>query len=287
MQSLSNDPSPASYAGPDRPGNARHADPDAAPRRAVVLAEPYSPGQGPWHRHQRAQLIHASQGVIHVHTEQGHWVVPPHRALWMPPAVRHSVGSSWGYRLQTLYLDSRLRAWPRRPTVIEVPPLLQALLATAAGYGSDYAARGPQARLVQVLLDQLPNALARWEEPRMHLPEPTDARLRRMTAVLHADPADARDLDTLSSLAGLSLRSATRGFLRETGMTPGDWRTQRRLLAAVELLAKGRSVTQVALDVGYTDTSSFIAVFRRAFGVTPARWAAPFMERPAHDLSTT
>lgn len=252
-------------------------DPDAAARRAVVLAEHYSPGPGAWHQHKRAQLIHASQGVIHVHTEQGHWVVPPHRALWMPPGTPHSVGSTWGYGLQTLYLDSRLRVWPRRPAVIEVPPLMAALLKEAARYGVDYPARGPEARLMQVLLDQIPTALLQGEQPRMHLPEPADARLRRITAVLHADPADPRDLETLAGLSGLSLRSATRGFLRETGMTPGDWRTQRRLLAAVELLAKGHSVTRVALEVGYSDTSSFIAVFRRAMGMTPARWAAPLM----------
>lgn len=249
-------------------------DPDDAARAALVLVERFEPGQGPWHQHRRAQLIHASQGVIHVHTGQGHWVVPPQRALWMPPATPHSVGSSWGYCLQTLYLDGRLRGVPLRPAVVPVPPLLEQLLSTAAGFGGDYAAHGREARLMQVLLDHVPSTLGACEPARLHLPEPADPRLRRITAALHADPADARDLATLASCAGLSMRSATRGFVRETGMTPGDWRTQRRMLAAVELLAQGQAVTRVALDVGYADTSSFIAVFRLAFGATPARWAA-------------
>lgn len=248
-------------------------DPDAAVARAVVLEESFGPGQGAWHRHRRAQLIHAGQGVIHVHTAQGHWVVPPQRAVWMPPGLMHSVGSSWGYRLQTLYLDRRLRMAPPRPVVIELTSLLQALLAAAARLRATYPPRGPEARLMRVLLDQLPGVLVRPGLAGLHLPEPTDPRLRRMTAAWHTDPADPRGLDALAGQAGLSLRSATRGFLRETGMTPGDWRTQRRLLAAVERLARGHAVTRVAIEVGYIDASSFIAVFRRAFGLTPARWA--------------
>ncbi len=249
-------------------------DPDAAPRRALVLEERFAPGPGHWHRHRRAQLIHASEGVIHVHTPKGHWVVPPQRAVWVPPDTPHSVGSSWGYRLQTLYLDPRLPGVPRRAAVVPVPPLLAQLLGAAAAWGGDYAPRGPEARLVRVLLDQLPRELGRCELAALHLPEPADPRLRRITAAWHADPAESRDLAALAAPAGLSVRTATRGFLRETGLTPGDWRTQRRMLAAVELLTQGRPVTSVALDVGYADTSSFIAVFRRAFGETPARWAA-------------
>lgn len=249
-------------------------DPDCVPRRAWVLMERFAAGPGAWHQHRRTQLIHASEGVIHVHTGQGHWVVPPQRAVWMPPDTPHSVGSSWGYRLTTLYVDARVRGLPRRAAVVPVPPLLEQLLGAAAAFGGDYPPRGPQARLMQVLLDQLPRDLGPCELAQLHLPEPADGRLRRITAAWHADPADPRDLATLAGRAGLSVRSATRGFLRETGLTPGDWRTQRRMLAAVELLTQGRPVTSVALDVGYADTSSFIAVFRRAFGETPARWAA-------------
>ena len=39
------------------------------------------------HRHPSAQLIHASSGVMTVATAQGRWVVPPQRAVWVPPAV--------------------------------------------------------------------------------------------------------------------------------------------------------------------------------------------------------
>jgi AraC-like DNA-binding protein len=154
-----------------------------------------------------------------------------------------------------------------------VSALLNELLQAAAPLGGDYPPHGPAARLMRVLLDQLPTELITYSIPSLHLPEPRDARLRRMVAPLQADPACPIGLAELAAAAGLSMRNASRLFLAETGLTPGDWRTQRRLLSALEALFQGDSVTQVALAVGYQDTSSFIAVFRRAFGVTPANMA--------------
>ena len=76
----------------------------------------------------------------------------------------------------------------------------------------------------------------------------------------------------LAKKCGLTERTAARLFLRETRLTFGEWRRQLRLLAALERLGAGESVSNVALDVGYEDVSSFIAVFKAALGTTPARY---------------
>ena len=41
------------------------------------------------------------------------------------------------------------------------------------------------------------------------------------------------------------------------------WRQQLRLQKALELLAEGRPVTSVAIDLGYESPSAFIAMFRQ------------------------
>ncbi|MGH8109173.1 MAG: helix-turn-helix domain-containing protein [Arenimonas sp.] len=48
----------------------------------------------------------------------------------------------------------------------------------------------------------------------------------------------------------------------------------------MERLGTGQSVMSVALDVGYTDVSSFIAVFKAALGQTPARYFRPLPDEP-------
>jgi AraC-like DNA-binding protein len=55
-------------------------------------------------------------------------------------------------------------------------------------------------------------------------------------------------------------------------MTFRQWQQQARLLGGLVRLAEGESVTSVALDVGYENPSAFIAMFRRALGVTPGRY---------------
>ncbi|NMC48764.1 MAG: helix-turn-helix transcriptional regulator [Desulfovibrio sp.] len=57
-------------------------------------------------------------------------------------------------------------------------------------------------------------------------------------------------------------------------MTFRIWRRQARLLAALRKLAAGEPVTAVALDLGYESQSAFIAMFKRALGVTPGRYFA-------------
>jgi len=47
-----------------------------------------------------------------------------------------------------------------------------------------------------------------------------------------------------------------------------------RLLSALERLAQGRPVTDVALDVGYDSPSAFISTFRQSLGTTPRRYFA-------------
>ncbi|MNT43607.1 Regulatory protein SoxS [compost metagenome] len=65
-------------------------------------------------------------------------------------------------------------------------------------------------------------------------------------------------------------KTIQRRFARETGMTFGQWRQQARLLAALERLAAGAKVVDVALDMGYGSPSAFATMFRRQFGVPPS-----------------
>jgi AraC-like DNA-binding protein len=70
--------------------------------------------------------------------------------------------------------------------------------------------------------------------------------------------------------AGLAPRTLGRRYLAETGLHLTAWRQRLRRLRATKWLAEGRSVTAVALELGYDNVSAFIRLFRRGFGVTPA-----------------
>ncbi|WP_229491498.1 helix-turn-helix domain-containing protein [Massilia sp. HP4] len=67
----------------------------------------------------------------------------------------------------------------------------------------------------------------------------------------------------------------------ETGFTFTAWRQRARLMRAPEMLDAGEAVGTVALDLGYSTASAFIAVFREAFGCTPSVYQRRLLESHA------
>ena len=238
-------------------------------RPVLGFARDSGPYETGWHRHRRAQLLFAIEGVMTVSTRDGTWVVPPQQAVWVPAETEHDVKSKQLLSMRSLYIDpSALGDLPVTCCVVSVPPLLRELIVRAVGFGFDYPPDGPEARLMAVI----PDELARLDAEPLHLPLPTDVRLRAVTDALIADPGDGRDLKAWAKSAGASERTLARLFVKETGMTFGTWRQRRRLLAAIGRLAEGQPVTSVAFDLGYDSTSAFITMFRRTLGATPGRY---------------
>ncbi len=86
------------------------------------------------------------------------------------------------------------------------------------------------------------------------------------------EPETDRPLGAWARWLGMSERSLQRNFLREVGMTIGQWRQQLRILVALEKLTEGLSVTETCFAVGYNNVSAFIKAFKRAVGMTPLEY---------------
>lgn len=75
-----------------------------------------------------------------------------------------------------------------------------------------------------------------------------------------------------AKLTGRSVSTFNREFKRQFDVAPSDWLTARRLETAHGLLIKTQmKVTEIALEVGYENTSHFISKFKDKYGVTPKR----------------
>ena len=157
---------------------------------------------------------------------------------------------------------------PRACCVIEVSPLLRALILAAVEIPVDYDIGGREGRIMALILDEI----ASMQVVPLCAPMPNDARLVRICRALFKEPAQGESLAYWARAAGMSRRTLTRLFRRETGMSFASWRQQVRLLEALSRLAAGQPVTAVALDVGYQSPSAFTARFRRTFGTTPTHY---------------
>ncbi|MCT4965149.1 helix-turn-helix transcriptional regulator, partial [Pseudomonas aeruginosa] len=85
-----------------------------------------------------------------------------------------------------------------------------------------------------------------------------------------AEPAADWSLGDAARRLGVSPRTLTRAFQRETGLSFVQWLRRMRLLASLDALAAGHSILEVALDLGYDSQSAFSAMFRRTLGVSPS-----------------
>jgi AraC-like DNA-binding protein len=203
-----------------------------------------------------------------VETPVGTWVVPPHRAVWVPSGVEHRIELSGRVSLRTLYLRAGRPGVPTACCALNVPPLLRELILHAGARAPLYPDRPADERLVGVLVDQL----AALPTAPLQLPRPGDPRARAVADLLLADAADGRSVAELARVAGASRRTLERLFAAETGLSVGRWRTRARLVEAIRRLAAGESATAVATALGYATPSAFGAAFRRELGTSPRRY---------------
>ena len=94
---------------------------------------------------------------------------------------------------------------------------------------------------------------------------------KRVLEFIEEHLSEAISLSTLSAVAQLSPYHFARLFKQTFGMPPHRFHMNRRDERAKVLLAN-RSVTEVALAVGYAETSSFSSGFRRATGMSPTEF---------------
>jgi AraC-like DNA-binding protein len=262
--------SPSAHNGP-RTSAAAHAA-TTVPRPVSALANSYLTGAViPPHYHPRAQLIFGVQGVMMVRADGGMWVVPASHALWVPAGVEHTIRMSGQVEMRTIYIDpKRMRRARKECQVLFVSPLLRELILRAMNIPRMYDERGMDGRIMQLILDEV--ALLRPQP--LGLRMPSDARLMRLCERVLSNLSDSASITQLGVDVGLSERSIIRLFPKETGMSFGRWQKQARLLKAFELFDQGRSVTYVALELGYSSPSAFSKMFRRWMGTAPTAMLA-------------
>jgi AraC-like DNA-binding protein len=238
-------------------------------RRAEILTLTHDYPAGhviPLHFHDRDQIVYASRGVMTVRTSQSSWVVPTHRAVWIPATIPHTITMSGPVAMRTLYLRPGLaKALERSCCVLNVLPLLRELILHACTLNSVSKSIPCQRHLIDVITDQLQTI----QMVPLQLPNPSDPRALRIAEILLAEPGDRRPLAHLSRHAGASKRTVERLFQDNVAMSFGRWRLQLRLMHAMRLLAEGAKVTHAALEAGYSTPSAFISMFRKTLGTTP------------------
>jgi AraC family transcriptional regulator len=96
---------------------------------------------------------------------------------------------------------------------------------------------------------------------------------RIVTSYIDEHLSEQIPLATLARLVRLSTYYFCRAFKQSFGVPPHRYHTNRRIEQAKVLLAsRQHSVTEVGLTLGFSETSSFTAAFRKTTGQTPSSY---------------
>jgi AraC family transcriptional regulator len=124
---------------------------------------------------------------------------------------------------------------------------------------------------IQALVYEIAAHLVREEESRDGTQPP--AWLRRVKERLDEDFTQTPSLTELAGIGGVHPTHLARHFRRHYRVTVGDYLRHRRVQAAIELLSrKTLSLTEVALESGFSSHAHLCTVFKRLTGVTPSEF---------------
>lgn len=234
------------------------------------------------HSHPWAQVAMSATGVIRMTAGLSTYLVPPSRALWIPPGVEHVVTVVEDAEIRTLYIrqDDRLCGpgvppaefgpW-RQCRVLEVSNLLRELvphMPNEPDPGTPQTLSERERSLSTLILDELRRA----QPVRLGVDMPRDKRLRALCEAVLDDPARWPTLEGWAQQAGASPRTVARLFRAELGMTFVQWRQQVILAKALTLAARKHPMSAIATELGYASASAFTAMVTRSVGMPPSRF---------------
>ena len=188
---------------------------------------------------------------------------------WTPKHCSHKVKIFAGVQVYVLDLDySDTDGFLNDPGVFGTSAFLNSLLEKASdlddvSYPSGY---------IQHFAALLSYEIARLEELPLGLPLPSDRRARNIADQLMNCPASELTQDQLANQWGVSVRTLSRIFTKQTGLTFSQWRQQAKIVTSLQWIQEGLPINDVAERSGYTNFSAYIEAFRQRFGETPGKF---------------
>jgi AraC-like DNA-binding protein/mannose-6-phosphate isomerase-like protein (cupin superfamily) len=238
--------------------------------RSLAMDAHIEPHQHPW-----AQFTYCASGLMQVTVTQGErqttFIVPPSRAVWIPPGVQHNVVVLETAELRTVDMipDVLPASWTEC-RVLVVSKLLRELVHALEG-----SEPGPRDdALMALTADEMARADTQALGVPMPHPEHGDKRLRALCEAVLRDPAEKSQLKEWVADVGASERTVARLFRDELGTSYQQWRTQAVLAHALPQLARGVPIAQVAAAAGYASDSAFSAMFKHSMGKAPSHFQA-------------
>lgn len=216
------------------------------------------------HSHSWGQLTLVLTGSLRVTVDNSVWIVPPGRAIWIPPLAMHKAVTLEPANIRAVYVLPEVAPFQSTETIVlDVSPLLRELV-TALATCKERSAR--EKMIFTLILDEMSESTSLP----LGVVLPSEKRLTQLCNVLVANPSCNLTLADWAKEVGASERTLARLFEQDLGMSFTRWRQQVRLAHATSLIASGKSLAYISAELGYSSQSAFSAMFKKTFGKSPS-----------------
>ena len=205
----------------------------------------------------------------------------PGNIIVLHPDEMHdgAAGTEAGLRYRMLYLEPSLAlqalghgagSLPFVKDPVFADPEIAAILATALDNLDDEL----DELLVDDLIARLTASLSRHARLAAHLSgKPAIRQVERARDYLEAHALRLVNSGELEAVSGLDRYALSRHFRALYGTSPHRFLMMRRLKHARAMIGTGEPLAEIAAATGFSDQSHLNRQFKKAFGVTPGRWA--------------
>ena len=228
------------------------------------------------HQHNKAQLLYAEGGIVHIFTNEKHWYLPARCFMIIPANIQHSLLSfSSNIQLYNFYFDVKESDddFFRNKNIYFANDLLREMILFTKQWNGKIEQNSTAYDFLTAIKSILPEINKKEIPFPIQHPFPKDEKLIEIALFLHRNIEKNYSLEEIAHEFGMSSRTLSRKFKTNLGMNYVRFLRSLRMTKSLELIAENKyNMYEVAMLVGYNSLSTFSNIFQKVLNMRPTEY---------------
>ncbi|UOE49089.1 AraC family transcriptional regulator [Mucilaginibacter sp. SMC90] len=249
---------------------------DKRPQSAYVLHEKFE-RYIPAHKHTKGQLSYVEGGIAYIHIRNKIFVIPARHYFWIPQGLEHILKVSHSATvLRSVFFyayDDNNDPFYSQVGIYPINDLLLQMIKYTEPWSGPIGPDDKRYQFLSTIKNLLPEISTRVLP--MALPSTDHERMRLIMDFIDHKIGETHTMQSIGNRFGLSNRSLSRLFQATLGVSFLQYLKMLRMVKAFELILQtDKSMSEIALEIGYHSLSSFSNTFYQFTNLRPSSFTA-------------